>query len=81
MQDGHSCPSHHHETLPKRRLLWLDSRWTRWRCLVNISDMNVQATGVAGLDRAIAIDNPMVGIGSFNRVPSGPRLFYLKFEI
>ena len=47
MQDGHSCPSLGHETLPKRRLLWLDSRSIMRRSLANFSDMNVQATGIA----------------------------------
>ena len=31
--------------------------------------------------RSATIIPHAVGIGSFNRVPSGPRLFYLKFRI
>ncbi len=49
MQDGHSCPSHGHKIRSKRWLFDLDSRSLMRPCLVNISDMNVQATGIAAL--------------------------------
>ncbi len=42
-QDGHSCPSHDHENLPKRRLSCCDSRSTMRWCAGNLSDMNAQA--------------------------------------
>ncbi len=45
MQDGHSCPSHDHETRSKQKLLYPGSRSILRTCLVQISDMNVQATG------------------------------------
>ena len=44
VSDGHSCPSHGHENLSKRRLLCRDSRSTMRWCLANVSDMNAQAT-------------------------------------
>ena len=58
MEDGHSCPSHGHETRSKHWLLDLDSRSIMRSCLVNISDMNVQATGIAALDR-VATTRPV----------------------
>ena len=50
MEDGHSCPSHGHETRSKHWLLDLDSRSIMRSCVVNISDMNVQATEIAAMD-------------------------------
>lgn len=47
MQDRHSCSSHGHETQSKRILLSQGIRSRMRRCLVNFSDMNVQATGIA----------------------------------
>ena len=44
MQDGHSCPSHDHERRSKQILLYIDNRSITRSCLVNLSDMNVQAT-------------------------------------
>ena len=57
-QDGHSCPSHGHETRSKRKLLYLDNRSIMRPCSVNISDMNVQSPEIAALDRA-AITRPV----------------------
>ncbi len=60
MQDGHSYPSPGHKTRSKRWLFDLDSRSIMRPCLVNISDMNVQATGIAVLHR-VATTLPVSG--------------------
>ena len=44
LQDGDSSPSHSRETFSKRRLLGIESFPAMDRCLVNVSDMDVQAT-------------------------------------
>ena len=64
-------------TLSKRRKLYLDSQSAMRRCFARISDMNVQVTGIATLDRATAIYNPSVRDGTKGDIGKRERLLEL----